>query len=317
MNKLIKKVKNIPTNLEDLTKFVLIGKEKLIAVKAEIKAMKNLKFAESVYKQKEIEAKELGGALLLAKVRVGELLKEIPKESGGNRKSNKIKSNTGVTFETKEEKAEKLGFSKMDTSRFQQLADNKDIVEEVIKNSEDIPTQTECLKKIQEKKKPHVAQNTGDNEWYTPSKYIEAVRNVMGTIDLDPATSKIANEIVKADKIFTINDNGLDKKWFGNVFLNPPYSSDLVSKFIDKLIIEFKNIKQCILLVNNATDTIWFQNIVIHSTAVCFPKGRIKFYKPNSNKCAPLQGQCISYYGGEPYKFKHEFEQFGLCQVWS
>jgi hypothetical protein len=40
-------------------------------------------------------------------------------------------SNTGVTKSTKEEKAEKLGFSKKDTSRFQQLADNKDIVAEV------------------------------------------------------------------------------------------------------------------------------------------------------------------------------------------
>jgi phage N-6-adenine-methyltransferase len=169
------------------------------------------------------------------------------------------------------------------------------------------------LKKIQEKNKPHVTQNTGDNEWYTPSEYIKAARKVMGTIDLDPATSKIANEIVKADKIFTINDNGLDKKWFGNVFLNPPYSSDLVSKFIDKLINELKNINQCILLVNNATDTTWFQKIVIHSTAVCFPKGRIKFYKPNSNKCAPLQGQCILYFGNKYSKFTNEFSKFGWC----
>jgi hypothetical protein len=57
MNKLIKKVKNIPTNLEDLTKFVLIGKEKLIAVKAEIKAMKNLKFAEVFINKKRLRQK--------------------------------------------------------------------------------------------------------------------------------------------------------------------------------------------------------------------------------------------------------------------
>jgi hypothetical protein len=54
---------------------------------------------------------------LLAKVRVGELLKEIPK-------SNKHQSDSAVTLTTKKEKAEKLGFSKKDTSRFQQLADN-------------------------------------------------------------------------------------------------------------------------------------------------------------------------------------------------
>ena len=151
-NNLIKKEDNLPVQLEDIARFVLIGKEKLISVKAEIRAMKNLKVAEGVYKQKEVEAKELGGALLLAKVRIGELLKDIPKASGGDRKSEKNKSNSTVTFETKEEKAEELGFSKIDTSRFQQLADNKDIVEKVIEESEDIPTQTECLSKIKSKK---------------------------------------------------------------------------------------------------------------------------------------------------------------------
>jgi N6-adenosine-specific RNA methylase IME4/predicted DNA-binding protein len=143
---------NLPTKLEDLSKFVLIGKEKLVSVKAEIRAMKNLKVAEEVYKQKEIEAKELGGALLLAKVRIGEMLKDIPKNIPNPKKKNNEIDN-GVKNDTKKEQAEKLGFSQKDTSRFQQLAANKEIVDQVIENSEDIPTQTECLKKIQDKKK--------------------------------------------------------------------------------------------------------------------------------------------------------------------
>jgi len=310
MNAIIQYESILPSNLEDLSKFVLIGKEKLISVKAEIRAMKNLKFAEEVYKQKEVEAKELGGALLLAKVRIGELLKKIPKEQG---KRTDLELIDTVVDKLKKEKVKDLGFSQKESERFQQLAENKDIVDEVIENSEDIPTQTECLKRIHEKKHPHVIQNTGDNEWYTPQKYIESAKLVMNTIDLDPASSIEANKIVQANNIFTIEDDGLSKDWFGNVWLNPPYSTDSINKFIDKLINELGHIEQCILLVNNATDTIWFQKIVVLCNSICFPKGRIKFYKVDSEKCSPLQGQCFLYFGDNYANFIKEFLKYGWC----
>lgn len=150
-NELVVINSQVPANLEDLSKFILIGKEKLISVKAEIRAMKSLKIAEEVYKQKEIEAKELGGALLLAKVRIGEMLKEIPKATPNPKaKNNEIDSTVDFDSpkETKQEKVKDLGFSQKESERFQQLAENKEIVEDVIENSEDIPTQTECLKKL-------------------------------------------------------------------------------------------------------------------------------------------------------------------------
>ena len=43
----------------------------------------------------------------------------------------------------------------------------------------------------------HVGKNTGENEWYTPGVFIEDARTVMGCIDLDPASSDIANERVR------------------------------------------------------------------------------------------------------------------------
>ena len=62
---------------------------------------------------------------------------------------------------------------------------------------------------------PHVSNNSGENEWYTPAEIIEASRRTMINIDLDPASSDKANQTVKASKYFTIEDDdrGITYYW--------------------------------------------------------------------------------------------------------
>jgi hypothetical protein len=48
MNELIVQTTNLPDTLEDLSRFVLIGREKLNAVKAEIRAIEKLNIAQEV-----------------------------------------------------------------------------------------------------------------------------------------------------------------------------------------------------------------------------------------------------------------------------
>jgi phage N-6-adenine-methyltransferase len=162
--------------------------------------------------------------------------------------------------------------------------------------------------------KPHVAYNSGNNEWYTPVEYIVAARAVMGDIELDPASSLKANQTVRAKKIYTAQDDGLTKKWSGRTWMNPPYAGELIGKFSEKIVKHYGqgDIGEAIVLVNNATETIWFQTLLECASAVCLIKGRIKFIdaegKPSG---APLQGQALLYFGEKIEEFTLEFSKFG------
>jgi hypothetical protein len=72
-------------------------------------------------------------------------------------------------------------------------------------------------------------------------------------IDLDPASCEEAQRTVQASEYFTADDDGLGREWFGNIFLNPPYSRELGPKFIDKLVEEFRYgyVAAAIALTNN------------------------------------------------------------------
>lgn len=158
----------------------------------------------------------------------------------------------------------------------------------------------------------HVKNNSGNNEWYTPSEFIESARLVMGGINLDPASSIIANHTVKADTFYSITNDGLSQDWTtDSLFMNPPYGRDLISKFIDKLIVS--DVKQAIVMVNNATETQWGSKLLSHSKAVCFITKRVKFITPEGTLLkSPLQGQMICYMGDNAVSFKDEFSQYGV-----
>jgi hypothetical protein len=86
----------------------------------------------------------------------------------------------------------------------------------------------------------HIAQRTGEQEWYTPAEYIAAARRALGDIDLDPATSAIAQRTVKARHYFTRDEDGLVRPWRGRVWLNPPYADPLIGRFVHKRLAHYR-----------------------------------------------------------------------------
>lgn len=164
----------------------------------------------------------------------------------------------------------------------------------------------------------HRAHGTGLDEWFTPAAYVELVRDVLGTIDLDPASHPVAQETVAADRLFTIAEDGLKQEWRGRVFLNPPYSRDLIRQFIAKLAQELAagHCRAAIVLTHNYTDTSWWQQLAGLAPVICFPSGRIRFVDDIGMSCDPTQGQTFAACGEglDVAKFREVFGTIGTVR---
>lgn len=154
------------------------------------------------------------------------------------------------------------------------------------------------------------------NEWYTPPVFVDAARDVMGAIDLDPASNAYANQTVKAKQFYSILDDGYTKEWSGRVWLNPPYGlasgKSNQDRWSAKLIDSYFNgaVSEAILLVNAATGSNWF--FPLWDFLICFVKKRIQFFNEKGKAQQPTHSNVIVYLGqANQSKFIDTFSGFG------
>jgi phage N-6-adenine-methyltransferase len=161
--------------------------------------------------------------------------------------------------------------------------------------------------------KLHRTLGTGINEWHTPEEYIDAAREVLGNIDLDPASNADAQRIIRAARYYTKDDDGLTKEWRGTVFLNPPYAQPQMSDFVAKLIADYQagHVTAAIPLTHAFTDTAWFQAAIKAARVFCLTRGRIRFVDCDGELASPTQGQALFFFGSDPALFKQVFRPFG------
>lgn len=115
------------------------------------------------------------------------------------------------------------------------------------------------------------------SSWATPPEIITPARRVLGgRIGIDPASCDLANEIVRAERYFTEETDGLAQEWDDDWFLNPPYGAGVTEKWVDRAVEQhIKHTKNGILLVNATPDRRWFQQL--WNYPICFPEKRIRF----------------------------------------
>jgi hypothetical protein len=241
-----------------------------------------------------------------AERRAGELLRDTEKHPAG-RPSKSVERDDQLPPTLTE-----MNITKDQSSQWQRLASvPEETFEKKIAEAKD-SDEPLSLRRILSKKE--VIPFSGEYEWYTPEIYLEMAREVMGSIDTDPASSKIANKSVKAETFYTQSQNGLTKDWIGNVFLNPPYCMPEIEQFLNKLLAEYAkgNVKQAIVLTNNSTDTNWWQGLA-GATGICFPSHRIQFIaEDGKTKSSPLRGQTFFHLGKSHDTFYKVFGDIGI-----
>ena len=155
----------------------------------------------------------------------------------------------------------------------------------------------------------NVKQSTGNDEWYTPPEWVSRAREIMGDIDLDPASNEVAQAWIQAKNYYNIQADGLTKPWGGRMWLNPPYSE--TAPWVGKAIASYAtgDVTEAVLLVRPATDTTWF-----HSLSERFwraeTRGRIDFINGTGEICPkPAHGNVFFYLGENTNLFSEVFKK--------
>ena len=163
--------------------------------------------------------------------------------------------------------------------------------------------------------------NTLSQEWGTPEKYVEAIKEFFGgDIDLDPCSNKFS--IVEAKVEYTLPRNdGLKDSWnFHRIYVNPPYGLDRkrgtgIKNWLYRCAQAHKSFgSEVLALVPVATNTgHWKKYVFGKASAVCFLYDtRLKFLVngKNGGKGAPMSCAMI-YWGTASDRFRFVFKKFG------
>ncbi len=114
---------------------------------------------------------------------------------------------------------------------------------------------------------PRTARST--DEWYTPDPLVRA----LGPFNLDPATSLQRGRQL-APEYYTVAEDGLEREWFGRVWLNPPFSR--IHPWVERM----REHNNGIMLCFSRTDATWFVDLTKFCGGVYLLMRRMQFWRP-------------------------------------
>lgn len=168
-----------------------------------------------------------------------------------------------------------------------------------------------------------VLTSSSTAEWYTPPYIVEMAREVMGKIHLDPASHAIPQKWINADIFYSKEENGLNHKWHGNVWLNPPYGKigrqSSQGAWAQYLLNEYREerVSHAILLTKTVPGYAWWDHM-FHGYwpgLVCISKGRIEFVASDGETRGKSKSASsfwhLSPHPSDSRKFRDVFSKMG------
>lgn len=152
----------------------------------------------------------------------------------------------------------------------------------------------------------------GDGDFYTNPIIIDAARQAMGGVDLDPASCREANRIVRATRFFNASIDGLVHKWDAEkIWLNPPFNqwdqwAPKIREELARGIIE----QLCVLIPTRSLTVKSLHSLLCRATAMVIFNGRIPFHGPKAG--APDDGHAVFYFGRNLAHFHLAFQPLGF-----
>lgn len=111
--------------------------------------------------------------------------------------------------------------------------------------------------------------NWTSDKWATPLEFVRQLEMEFGQFDLDPCCEE---HTAKASTFYV--EDGLTRPWFGNVFLNPPYSKP--RPWLERAYVATHDEDATVVaLLPVRTDTRWFHEAVLGRAELRFIQGRI------------------------------------------
>lgn len=150
-------------------------------------------------------------------------------------------------------------------------------------------------------------------DYYTPTEMVQAAREAMGGIDLDPASHWRANREHRIPTFYHLGRSAFDNPWFGRVWLNPPYGNN--APWFEQILKYWQmgEIEQLVMI-----SPVWAftakqaKPITDLASAMVLLSPTPEFWGNPDGRKGTNHPHAVMYLGSRVREFRSAFERFGV-----